>query len=87
MRAAENLQKVQELVKQEEKPASSKPTPVRAMLLQLLYNYRSLGEFTSEFAAEKLSYFLLRFGEKQLKLNFQEGTYGPYFKDPGFHKE
>jgi O-acetyl-ADP-ribose deacetylase (regulator of RNase III) len=74
----EPSQKVKETLQQEEKPSASKLTPVRAMLLQLLYNYRALGEFTSEFAAEKLSYFLQRFGEKQLKLNFQEGIYGPY---------
>jgi len=48
------------------------------MLLQLLYNYHALGEFTSEFAAEKLSYFLQRFGERQLKLDFLKGFYGPY---------
>jgi len=46
--------------------------------LHLLYRYRALGEFTSEFAAEKLSYFLQRFGDKQLKLDFKKGTYGPY---------
>ena len=74
----EPSQKVQELLKQEERPSAAKLTHVRAMLLQLLYNYRALGEFTSEFAAEKLSYFLQRFGEKQLKLDFQEGIYGPY---------
>jgi O-acetyl-ADP-ribose deacetylase (regulator of RNase III) len=69
---------VKEALQKEERQSASKLTPVRAMLLQLLYNYRALGEFTSEFAAEKLSYFLQRFGEKQLKLNFQEGIYGPY---------
>ncbi len=69
---------IQEILKKEEKTSASKLTPVRAMLLQLLYRYRALGEFTSEFAAEKLSYFLQRFGEKQLKLNFQKGVYGPY---------
>jgi O-acetyl-ADP-ribose deacetylase (regulator of RNase III) len=74
----EPSQKVQELLKQEERPSAAKLTHVRAMLLQLLYNYRALGEFTSEFAAEKLSYFLQRFGEKQLRLDFQEGIYGPY---------
>jgi O-acetyl-ADP-ribose deacetylase (regulator of RNase III) len=61
-----------------EKPAASKLTPVRAMLLYLLYKYRALGEFSSEFAAEKLSYFLQRFGETQLKLEFKKGLYGPY---------
>lgn len=69
---------IQELLKKEERPSAASLTPVRAMLLQLLYNYRALGEFTSEFAAEKLSYFLQRFGEKQLKLDFQKGIYGPY---------
>ncbi|WP_096356780.1 hypothetical protein [Mucilaginibacter gotjawali] len=48
------------------------------MLLYLLYKYRALGEFASEFAAEKLSYFLQRFGETQLKLDFKKGLYGPY---------
>jgi len=61
-----------------EKPTASKLTPVRAMLLYLLYKYRALGEFSSEFAAEKLSYFLQRFGETQLKLDFKKGLYGPY---------
>lgn len=69
---------IQAILKKEEKVSAAKLTSVRAMLLQLLYNYRALGEFTSEFAAEKLSYFLQRFGEKQLKLNFQKGVYGPY---------
>lgn len=69
---------IQKILSAEEKPSAAKLTPARAMLLQLLYNYRALGEFTSEFAAEKLSYFLQRFGEKQLKLDFQKGIYGPY---------
>ena len=61
-----------------ERPAAAKLTPVRAMLLYLLYRYRALGEFSSEFAAEKLSYFLQRFGETQLNLDFKRGIYGPY---------
>lgn len=69
---------VQAILKKEEKNSASRLTPVRAMLLQLLYRYRALGEFTSEFAAEKLSYFLQRFGDKQLKLEFHKGVYGPY---------
>jgi O-acetyl-ADP-ribose deacetylase (regulator of RNase III) len=69
---------IQALLKKEDKTSASRLTPVRAMLLQLLYRYRALGEFTSEFAAEKLSYFLQRFGDKQLKLDFQKGLYGPY---------
>jgi O-acetyl-ADP-ribose deacetylase (regulator of RNase III) len=69
---------IQEILKKEERTSASRLTPVRAMLLQLLYRYRAMGEFTSEFAAEKLSYFLQRFGDKQLKLDFQKGVYGPY---------
>jgi O-acetyl-ADP-ribose deacetylase (regulator of RNase III) len=69
---------IQELLKKKENPSAASLTPARAMLLQLLYNYRALGEFTSEFAAEKLSYFLQRFGERQMKLEFQKGFYGPY---------
>lgn len=57
---------------------ASRLTAPQAMLLYLLYQYRALGEFTSEFAAEKLSYFLQRFGEKQLNLVFEKGYYGPY---------
>jgi O-acetyl-ADP-ribose deacetylase (regulator of RNase III) len=59
-------------------PKSITLTPARAMLLYLLYHYRQLGEFASEFAAEKLMYFLQRTGEKQLKLDFQKHFYGPY---------
>jgi O-acetyl-ADP-ribose deacetylase (regulator of RNase III) len=69
---------IQKILKKEERTPASRLTPVRAMLLQLLYRYRALGEFTSEFAAEKLGYFLERFGDKQLKLDFQKGVYGPY---------
>jgi O-acetyl-ADP-ribose deacetylase (regulator of RNase III) len=69
---------IKEALKKEEKPAAARLTPARAMLLYLLYKYRALGEFASEFAAEKLSYFLQRFGETQLKLDFKRGVYGPY---------
>lgn len=55
-----------------------KLTPPRAMMLSLLYHYRHLGEYASEFAAEKLMYFLQRVGEPQLQLNFQKHFYGPY---------
>jgi len=55
-----------------------KLTPARAMLLFLLYKYRALGEDITEFAAEKLCYFLYRAGETQLKLDFRPGYYGPY---------
>jgi O-acetyl-ADP-ribose deacetylase (regulator of RNase III)/uncharacterized protein YwgA len=69
---------IKEALKKEEKPSAVRLTPARAMLLYLLYQYRALGEFASEFAAEKLSYFLQRFGETQLKLDFKKGLYGPY---------
>jgi O-acetyl-ADP-ribose deacetylase (regulator of RNase III) len=69
---------IKEALKKEEKPSAARLTPARAMLLYLLYKYRALGEFASEFAAEKLSYFLQRFGETQLKLDFKKGLYGPY---------
>jgi len=69
---------IKELLAKQEKPAAARLTPVRAMLLLLLYRYRAMGEHASEFAAEKLSYFLLRAGEKQLKLEFTKGYYGPY---------
>ena len=65
-------------LKKENRPAAANLTPARAMLLYMFYKYRAMGEEVSEFAAEKLSYFLQRLGEKQLKLNFQSGYYGPY---------
>lgn len=49
-----------------------------AMLLWLLARYRTIGEEVSEFATEKLSYFLQRFGEQQLRLSIEKGYYGPY---------
>ncbi|MCX6178277.1 MAG: macro domain-containing protein [Chlorobiales bacterium] len=66
------------MLAKQEKPAAARLTPVRAMLLLLLYRYRAMGEHASEFAAEKLSYFLQRAGETQLKLEFTKGYYGPY---------
>lgn len=69
---------IKEALKKEDKPSAAKLTPARAMLLYLFYKYRALGEFASEFAAEKLSYFLQRFGETQLNLDFKKGLYGPY---------
>ena len=55
-----------------------KLTPARAMMLHLLLQYRQLGEFATEFAAQKLGYFLQRFGDNQLKLRFKKHHYGPY---------
>lgn len=69
---------IKAVLKTEETTKNQNLTPARAMLLTMLYRYRALGEEASEFAAEKLSYFLQRFGETQLKLNFTGGYYGPY---------
>lgn len=56
-----------------------KLTPARAMLLSMLYRLVSEGEFVSEFAAEKVAYFLQRFGAKPFfKLEFEPNYYGPY---------
>lgn len=54
-------------------------TPARAMLLAVLYDLVRNGEFVSEFASEKIGYFLQRFGAKALfKLDYQANFYGPY---------
>jgi len=56
-----------------------KLTPARAMLLSVLYDLVRNGEFVSEFASEKIAYFLQRFGAKDaFKLEFQSNFYGPY---------
>ncbi|MGB7210674.1 MAG: macro domain-containing protein [Pyrinomonadaceae bacterium] len=54
-------------------------TPARAMLLSVLYDLVKNGEFVSEFSAEKVAYFLQRFGASEVfKLKFQPNFYGPY---------
>ena len=54
-------------------------TPARAMLLSVLYELVRNGEFASEFAAEKIAYFLQRFGAKDaFRLRFESNFYGPY---------
>lgn len=66
---------VQEVLKKER----VKLTPARAMLLSVLFDLVKNGEFVSEFAAEKIAYFLQRFGAKEIfKLEFQPNFYGPY---------
>lgn len=56
-----------------------KLTPARAMLLSVLYELVRNGEFVSEFSAEKIAYFLQRFGAREtFKLEFQPNFYGPY---------
>ncbi len=54
-------------------------TPARAMMLHVLFDMVNEGEFISEFAAEKIVYFLQRFGaDGQFKLEFSSNFYGPY---------
>ncbi len=54
-------------------------TPARAMMLSVLYELVRNGEFVSEFSAEKVTYFLQRFGAKKVfNLDFQPNFYGPY---------
>ena len=66
---------IQEALKKER----VKLTPARAMLLSVLFELVKNGEFVSEFAAEKIAYFLQRFGAKEtFKLDFQPNFYGPY---------
>ncbi|WP_416845490.1 macro domain-containing protein [Flavobacterium sp. GB2R13] len=56
-----------------------KLTPARAMLLAVLFDLVRNGEFVSEFAAEKVAYFLQRFGAREsFKLDFTPNFYGPY---------
>jgi hypothetical protein len=66
---------IQEVLKKER----VKLTPARAMLLSVLYDLVRSGEFVSEFASEKIAYFLQRFGAREsFKLEFQPNFYGPY---------
>ncbi len=66
---------IQEALKKER----VKLTPARAMLLSVLYELVRNGEFVSEFASEKIAYFLQRFGAKEtFKLEFHPNFYGPY---------
>jgi O-acetyl-ADP-ribose deacetylase (regulator of RNase III)/uncharacterized protein YwgA len=61
------------------RPERALLTPARAMLLAVLYDLVGYGEFVSEFAAEKVCYFLQRFGAQPLfRLEYQPYFYGPY---------
>lgn len=49
------------------------------MLLSVLFELVKNGEFISEFSAEKVAYFLQKFGAKDVfKLEFKQNFYGPY---------
>lgn len=54
-------------------------TPARAMLLYVLFDLVKNGEFISEFSAEKVAYFLQKFGaESVFNLDYKQHFYGPY---------
>jgi O-acetyl-ADP-ribose deacetylase (regulator of RNase III)/uncharacterized protein YwgA len=66
-------------IKETLKKEHVKLTPARAMLLAVLYDLVRDGEFVSEFAAEKVCYFLQRFGATYIfKLDYNPNFYGPY---------
>lgn len=56
-----------------------KLTDARALLLYVLYDLVTQGEYVSEFSSEKVCYFLQRFGAKKyFKLQYEPNFYGPY---------
>lgn len=66
-------------IKENLKKERVKLTDARALLLYVLYDLVRNGEFVSEFSAEKVCYFLQKFGaEKYFKLNYSANFYGPY---------
>ncbi len=66
-------------IKEHLKSERVKLTPGRALLLYVLYDLVSNGSFVSEFAGEKICYFLQLFGAHQyFKLTFTPHFYGPY---------
>ena len=68
-----------EAVHERMKQERVKLTPARVMMLGVMVDMVAHGEFISEFAAEKIAYFLQRFGaEDVFKLTFKRALYGPY---------
>ena len=66
-------------IKEELKKERVNLTPARAMLLYLLFDLVKNGEFISEFSAEKVAYFLQKFGGKNIfNLEYRQHFYGPY---------
>ena len=54
-------------------------TPARAMLIVVMADMLKEEENPSEFAAEKIAYFLQKFGAKDaFNLKYNKGFYGPY---------
>lgn len=67
------------VIREELKKERVKLTPARALLLYVLFDLVRNGEMVSEFSAEKVCYFLQKFGAKQyFKLDFVPNFYGPY---------
>lgn len=61
------------------KAEKTRLTPARAMLLVMFHDMARNGEFASIFAAEKLIYFMQRFGANDLfRIKFIPYYYGPY---------
>lgn len=68
-----------EFIQEQLKKEKVKLTDARALMLYVLYDLVHQGEFVSEFSAEKVCYFLQRFGaDKIFKLQFEPKFYGPY---------
>lgn len=53
-------------------------TKARALILTLINRYTILGFDVTHVEIQKLAYFLQEFGQTDLKLKYQKGTYGPY---------
>lgn len=68
---------IKSVLQAEEKPKEKKLTPVKAMLLYLMFHYEVVGNISSLFSANKLAYFLQESGEN-LRLHFKAYHYGPY---------
>lgn len=68
-----------EVIHERMKKERVKLTPARAMLLDVMIDLVANGEIISEFSAEKIAYFLQRFGASDVfKLDFTPAVYGPY---------
>lgn len=75
IRIYEPTAKIQERMRAER----TKLNVARAMLLDVACDMSAHGEFLSEFAAEKMVYFLQRFGAADVfKLQYKPYIYGPY---------
>jgi len=67
------------LIKERLKTERVKLTVARALMLYVLYDLSRKGEFVSEFSAEKICYFLQKFGaESYFNLKYEPKFYGPY---------